>query len=48
MTINPKLKEYPFIKQLFENNSEIVISMDFLDEIYHNTEGHQKHIYQII
>ena len=39
MIINPKLKEYPFIKQLFENNSEIVISMDFLDEIYHNTEG---------
>ena len=33
MIINPKLKEYPFIKQLFENNSEIVISMDFLDEL---------------
>ena len=38
MIINPKLKEYPFIKQLFENNSEIVISMDFLDENYHNTD----------
>ena len=34
--VNPKLKEYPFINSLFENNSDVVISTDFLDEIYHN------------